>query len=156
MTLSEQLANRFEEVLFDGLWIANTNYKAQLEDITFNQAITKIGPLNTIAEITFHINYYIAGLIPVFNGGPLKISDRFSFYMSPITSKEEWDKLLESLLTNSKILFNQIKQFPENKLNDIFVEEKYGSFLRNIEGMIEHCYYHLGQISLIKKMILQK
>lgn len=28
-----------------------------------------------------------------------------------------------------------------------------GSYLRNIEGVIEHSYYHLGQISLIKKMI---
>jgi hypothetical protein len=36
-----------------------------------------------------------------------------------------------------------------------FIDEKYGTFLRNIEGVIEHSYYHLGQISLIRKMITQ-
>ncbi len=40
-------------------------------------------------------------------------------------------------------------------LDQPFIEKKYGSYLRNIEGVIEHSYYHLGQISLIKKMINQ-
>ena len=43
---------------------------------------------------------------------------------------------------------------PNDKLEEIFVDEKYGTYRRNIEGIIEHSYYHLGQISLIKKMIL--
>jgi hypothetical protein len=36
-----------------------------------------------------------------------------------------------------------------------FVDEKYGTYLRNIEGVIEHSYYHLGQVSLLKKMVTQ-
>jgi hypothetical protein len=39
------------------------------------------------------------------------------------------------------------------RLDQSFVDEKYGTWLRNIEGVIEHCYYHLGQVSLIRKMI---
>lgn len=35
-----------------------------------------------------------------------------------------------------------------------FIDEKYGNYLRNIEGVTEHCYYHLGQISLIQKIIM--
>ena len=41
-------------------------------------------------------------------------------------------------------------------LAQTFVYEKYGSYLRNIEGVIEHSYYHLGQVSLIRKMIMQQ
>ena len=41
----------------------------------------------------------------------------------------------------------------EEKLDEAFVDEKYGTYHRNIDGMIEHCYYHLGQIVLIKKML---
>ena len=44
---------------------------------------------------------------------------------------------------------------PEGQLKENFVDEKYGSYLRNIDGMIEHCYYHLGQIVLIKKIITE-
>lgn len=28
-----------------------------------------------------------------------------------------------------------------------------GTFLRNMDAMIEHAYYHLGQIVLIKKLL---
>ncbi|MGJ8593340.1 MAG: hypothetical protein ACSHXF_12375 [Aquaticitalea sp.] len=42
---------------------------------------------------------------------------------------------------------------PDSQLNAVFVDAKYGTYLRNIDGMIEHSYYHLGQIVLIKKLL---
>jgi len=48
-----------------------------------------------------------------------------------------------------------IEQLPEAKLGEIFSEEKYGTYYRNIHGIIEHTHYHLGQIVLIKKILLQ-
>ena len=150
------LANRFREVLLNGVWIANTNYKHQLTDISWQQANSKIGSLNTIAALTFHINYYIAGILPVFDGGSLDIKDKYSFYTPGITSQKDWESLVNSLITNAEVFANKVEQLEDNQLLDAFVDEKYGSYQRNIEGMIEHCYYHLGQISLIKKMILEK
>jgi hypothetical protein len=47
-----------------------------------------------------------------------------------------------------------IEQLPEQKLNENLPGNKYGTWLRNIEGAIEHCHYHLGQIVLIKKILL--
>ena len=44
-----------------------------------------------------------------------------------------------------------VEQMPEEKLHEIFIDEKYGTYLQNIESMIEHCYYHLGQVVLLKK-----
>jgi hypothetical protein len=32
------------------------------------------------------------------------------------------------------------------KLDEVFVDEKYGTYQRNIDGMIEHAYYHLGRL----------
>ena len=64
--------------------------------------------------------------------------------------------MVNSLITNAEVFANKVEQLEDNQLLDAFVDEKYGSYQRNIEGMIEHCYYHLGQISLIKKMILEK
>ncbi len=48
----------------------------------------------------------------------------------------------------------QVEQMSEQQLQAPFIDERYGSFLRNIDAMIEHSYYHLGQIVIIKKMIL--
>jgi hypothetical protein len=55
------IANRLREVFLNGKWIANTNYRHQLEAITWQQAVKKVGDLNTIAALTYHINYYLAG-----------------------------------------------------------------------------------------------
>jgi len=49
-----------------------------------------------------------------------------------------------------------IEQLPESKPGEIFTDEKYGNYYRNIHGIIEHTLYHLGQIVLIKKILTQK
>lgn len=156
MSTTSQLAKRFREVLLDGKWIANTNFKEQLSDVTWEQATTKIDSLNTIAMLTFHVDYYIAGLVNVFEGGDLEIKDKFSFDLPPIESQEQWESLLNKLWQDSEKFANLLEQMPDSKLDEVFVDEKYGTYLRNIDGMIEHAYYHLGQITLIKKMILFK
>ena len=156
MSTPSQLAKRFREVVLDGKWIANTNFKDQLSDVTWHHANTKIADLNTIAMLTFHIDYYIAGILNVFEGGNLEIRDQFSFDLPPIESQERWEELLNKLWSDSQKFATLLEQMPDSKLNEVFVDEKYGTYLRNIDGMIEHAYYHLGQIALIKKMILFK
>ena len=155
MTRNLFMANRLREVLLNGNWIANTNYKEQILSIKWEHAIQKVGNLNTIAALTFHINYYLAGLLNVFNGGQLEISDKYSFNLPEIKSEKEWSKLVNDFLNNSEKFANHVEQMTESMLDQPFIDEKYGSFLRNIEGVIEHSYYHLGQVSLIRKMIMQ-
>lgn len=156
MKRSLVIANRLREVLLNGHWIANTNYKEQLSNVNREQATQRVHSLNTIAALIFHINYYLSGLMQVFNGGKLEISDKYSFDLSPIHSEADWNKLVNEFLNNSETFASQVENFSDDMLDMPFVDEKYGTYLRNIEGVIEHCYYHLGQISLIKKMITLK
>ncbi|RZK68902.1 MAG: DinB family protein, partial [Pedobacter sp.] len=147
------LVSRLREVLIDGQWIANTNFKAQIQSVDWQQATHKIGSLNTIAALTFHINYYLDGILNVFIGGELEIKDQYSFDMPLIQSPADWEELVDTFIRNAERFADGVAQLPEELLDRPFVEEKYGSYLRNIEGVIEHSYYHLGQVSLIKKMI---
>jgi len=156
MTRNLAIANRLREVLLDGKWIANTNFKEQILSVNWEQAIQKVENLNTIALLTFHINYYLAGLLNVFAGGKLEIKDKYSFDLPEIKSEKDWNKLVNDFLVNSEIFANQVEHMEESMLDQPFADEKYGSYLRNIEGVIEHSYYHLGQVSLIRKMIVQK
>ncbi|WP_449388749.1 DUF1572 domain-containing protein [Chryseobacterium lineare] len=153
MSTTLQLAKRFREVLLDGLWIANTNFKDQLSDVTWDVATKKVGSLNTIAMLTFHIDYYISGLINVFEGGDLEIRDKYSFDLPPVESQEQWGNLKNKLWNDAEKFAILLEQMPDSKMNESFVDEKYGTYLRNIDGMIEHCYYHLGQITLIRKLL---
>jgi uncharacterized damage-inducible protein DinB len=153
MSKTQLLAKRLREVLIDGRWIANTNYKEQILSITREQAIQKVENLNTIALLIFHINYYMQGLLVVFNGGKLEIRDKYSFDLPEIKTEEDWSKLVSDFLSNSEKFADAVEQMSDHVLEQPFTDEKYGSYLRNIEGVIEHSYYHLGQISLLRKML---
>jgi hypothetical protein len=155
MNRNTALASRLREVLLDGHWIANTNYKEQLQSINWNQAIQKVDNLNTIAALTFHINYYMEGLLNVFNGGKLEISDKYSFDLPEINTEQDWNQLVCTFLHNATIFASKVEQMEDTLFDQPFVDEKYGSYQRNIEGVIEHSYYHLGQVSLIRKIITQ-
>jgi hypothetical protein len=153
MNKSKILANRFREVTLNGTWIANTNFVDQLTSTSIIEANTQINNLNTIALLTQHINYYIKGIINVFKNGTLDIKDKYSFDFKPIESEKEWNAFKLNFKQDSELLAKYIEELSEEKLDIVFVEPEYGTYERNIDGMIEHCYYHLGQISLIKKMI---
>jgi uncharacterized damage-inducible protein DinB len=153
MNLSQQLAKHFREVFFGGNW-SDVNLKQSLEGISWQQATTKVYSFNTIAALVYHINYYVAAVLPVLQGGPLNASDKYSFDHPAIQSEKDWEALLNKFWSDAENFATVIEQFPEEKLQDDFSEGKYGNYLRNIQGIIEHTHYHLGQIVLIKKMLL--
>jgi uncharacterized damage-inducible protein DinB len=148
-----EIANRFREIILNGTWVANTNYKIQLANLDWKIATTPIKNLNTIAILAQHIHYYINGINNVFRGGTLDIKDKFSFDFAPIYSQEDWENFLSKFWAASEEFAIFIEQMPDKKLDDVFVDAKYGTYKRNIEAMIEHSYYHLGQIVLINKII---
>ena len=156
LELSKNLSDRLREVYLDGTWVANTNFQKILLDVDKEVSSTKIENLNTIAMLTYHINYYLEGLIEAFATGSLEIRDKYSFDLPKMESEEDWQNLVNSLLSNAAQFIKLVESIPNEKLLSSFIEPKYGTYLRNIEGVIEHSYYHLGQISLVKKSILSR
>ena len=154
MNLPAQIAKHFRDVHFGGNW-TSVNLKETLTDVTWQQATTKIYSLNTIATLVFHINYYVSAVTKVLQGAPLTAHDKYSFDLPPIQNQEDWEKLLNKTWSDAENFALLIEQLPESKLGDIFSDEKYGNYYRNIHGIIEHTHYHLGQIVLIKKILLQ-
>lgn len=153
MNPQKALAHRFREVILNGTWIANTNYKNELTTVDWVTATTKNQGLNTIALLTQHIHYYIKGVKHVFLGGKLEISDRFSFDFPAIQSQAEWERILSNFWEDAEAFAQCIEELDDAQLHAPFVDEKYGTYQRNIDGMIEHAYYHLGQIVLLKKLV---
>lgn len=149
------LAVRLREVLLDGQWIANTNYKAELKGLTWVQAKQKVNSLNSIAALIYHIKYYLEGLNHALESGRLDISDKYSFDLPEINSENEWQQMVEDFLRNAEEFVLKVEAMQDELLDKVFIEEKYGTYLRNIEGVIEHSYYHLGQVVLLKKITLQ-
>lgn len=57
MKKPNQLAKRFREVILNGTWVANTNYKDQLTNLSWEVATTEHQSLNTISALAQHVHY---------------------------------------------------------------------------------------------------
>jgi uncharacterized damage-inducible protein DinB len=154
MTLSQQIAKHFREVHFGGNW-TSVNLKETLNDVSWQQAIKKVESLNTIAALVFHINYYVSAILKVLQGEQLNAHDKYSFDLPPIQSQQDWQNLLDKTCRDAETFASLVEQIPESRLSEIFANEKYGNYYRNLHGVIEHTHYHLGQIVLIKKLLMQ-
>jgi hypothetical protein len=139
---------------FGGNWTCS-NLKDNLADVTWQQATTQVYSFNTIATLVYHMNYYVSAVLKVLQGEPLDAHDKYSFDNPPILSQEDWEKLLDKTWTDAENFASLIEQLPESKLWEDFSDNKYGNYYRNIHGIIEHTHYHLGQIVLVKKILLQ-
>ena len=151
-SLSKLTGQHLYNVYFGGNWTSK-NYESVLAEIDWKKATKKLDGFNTIADLVYHTNYFIAGVSEVLKGGRLEIRDKYSFDCPKITSGEAWLALVEKSLEDARVFSDLIKNLPEEKLETPIVDEKYGNYFSNIHGIIEHCHYHLGQIVILQKLI---
>jgi len=152
MNTSTQIAKHLRDVFFGGNW-TTVNLKDTLADVSWEQATTQVYSFNTIATLAYHMTYYVTAVLEVLKGASLDASDKLSFAHPPITSQENWIQTQDKMWNEAEQFAALIEQFPEDKLFTDFTDSKYGNYYRNFNGIIEHSYYHLGQIVLIKKII---
>ena len=152
MKIATQLAKHFREVHFGGNW-TGMSFQQILEGVTYEQAVTKVGDLNTILTLTYHVHYYVAAVLKVFQGEALNAKDAYSFDHPPIASQTEWEIFVTKVFDDATAFADCVEKLPEDCFDQDFTDKKYGSYYRNIAGIIEHTHYHIGQISLLKKMV---
>ncbi len=152
MSLPAQIAQHYRAVFFGGNW-TEVNLRDTLAGVSWQQATARVGSLNTIAALVYHIGYYLRTQLRVLQGGALTGSDRESFDHPPIQSAEDWETLLTTTWADAEAAARLIEQLPELQLSEIFFAEQYGTWYRNLHGAIEHAHYHLGQIVVVKKLL---
>jgi hypothetical protein len=153
MHLPTQIAKHLNDVFCGGNW-TSVNMREHLAGLTWQQATARIYDLNSIAALTFHINYFVEAQIDVLSGKPLNAHDKFSFDLPPIQSQNDWEDLLQRVWSNAEKCVELINQLPAESMGENFSDAKYGTWYRNLHGNIEHIHYHLGQIVVIKKILL--
>jgi hypothetical protein len=152
---AQQIANHLRQVHLGGNW-TSVNLKDTLMGITWQQATTQVYGFNTIVTLLYHVNYYIGVAGVVLKGGPLDAKDEYGFNHPPVSSQQDWQALQEKLWSDAEAFAKLIELLPESRLWETFTDEKYGTYYRNLQGIIEHMHYHLGQIVLIKKIVQRK
>lgn len=154
MTLAQNIAKHTREIHFGGNW-TTTNLRDVLKDVTWEQATTKVGTFNTIAVLTYHVNYFVTVVLKVLKGGPLGGKDIYSFDHPPISSGEDWEEMQARVFGEAEEFAALIEQMPDEGILGDFIDTKYGNYFRNLMGIVEHMHYHLGQIVIIKKLVTE-
>lgn len=152
MNLSQQLAQHLNQVYFGGNW-TTVNYRDTLIDVDWQEATTVVNGLNTIATLTQHTFYYTQALKRVLKGEPLAAKDEESFTHPELTNEESWLAFKAYVFNEVEETVNILSNFSDDKWDNWFEQEKYGTYHRNIMGIIEHLHYHLGQIVIIKRLL---
>lgn len=151
MPLPHQLATHFRQAYFGGNWTA-VHLQKLLVDVDYQTATKKFETLNSITALTYHIHYYVRALIKVLEGGPLDAHDKFSYDHPPINTEQEWQSMLQTIWEEGKHFAKLVEALPQEKLDQNMADPKYGTWLRNLMGVVEHTQYHTGQIAIIKKL----
>jgi uncharacterized damage-inducible protein DinB len=155
MNTTLQVAKHIRESAMGNNW-TDVCLKNSLQNISWQQANISIAGCNSIAVLAFHIGYYVKAILQVMQGGALEAHDKFSFDAPAINNDDEWNQRIKEVLANIESLANSVMNISDEVLEDFFTQEKYGNYYRNLHGVTEHLYYHMGQINLLKKMILAK
>ncbi|WP_341906977.1 DUF1572 domain-containing protein [Fluviicola taffensis] len=154
MSLAKQMAKQLRDVHFGGNW-TTTDLKTTLSDVSWKEALTQVYSLNSIAALSFHMTYYVEVLITVLEEHKLVGKDELSWNLPAIESQEAWENLQKNAWLKAEKAALMIEELPDERLTEDFIDPKYGTMYRNIAGIVEHMHYHLGQITIIKKLLVQ-
>lgn len=152
MNLSKHLSQHLYQVYFGGNW-TTVNYRDVLADVSWQEATASLKEMNTMATLVQHTFYYTQALKRVLKGEPLAAKDELSFTHPEIQNEEDWLTFKSDLFKDVEDTVHILAAFSDDRWNDWFEEEKYGTYHRNVLGIIEHLHYHLGQLVIIKKLL---
>lgn len=153
MNITETLAQNLLAVFVGNNW-SEAAFATTLEGINHQQAttITPASP-NTIAALVNHICYWNNMLRERINGADPEISETNGFDVTDVTSEADWLALIAKTRQSFMNLAGAMAGFPPDRLLE---KTNHGAstFEVNFYGTIEHAYYHLGQMVMLKHLVM--
>ncbi len=156
MQLSYNIAQHVHQLFHGKNWTWSF-VDEHLDDVSWQEATNTAFGNNTIAQLLYHIYYYMKAHVIYLDGGVLDYDDKFSFEAPIIANAADWVRLKTEVNQTVEKYCKLIQQLPDELYWKDFREDpKFGNYYHNIQGVIEHGHYHLGQIVLIKKLLRGK
>lgn len=152
MEIAKHLSKNLRALYFGKNW-TGVDYKSVLENLTWEEASKTVQDCNSILTLVHHTMYYMKVQMPVLDGEALVASDEDSFKHGALESEADWVALKKDMFSLVQSYAAKIENLPSHLLDKAFTDEKYGSYYRNIQGVIEHSHYHLGQIVIFAKLV---
>jgi 8-oxo-dGTP pyrophosphatase MutT (NUDIX family) len=66
-----------------------------------------------------------------------------------------WSDALENMARAQRELWEEVGKLPDARLEDVLSAQKQYTVYILLHGVVQHNLYHAGQISLLKKLVVQ-
>lgn len=151
-SLSNLLADNLIRVYNGSNW-SDVSILESIKSLTFTQAqIVTPASQNTIASIVHHIKYWNDIIVERIGGNYPIVPEVNGFDVAVLESEADWQALLEETERSFVRLAEEIRKITTQQWDERPVPE--ASTLReNAFGIVEHAYYHLGQIVMLTRLV---
>jgi len=153
MNITDAIASHITEC-FEGENWTGVNISGTLKEVTWQQAQQQTpASQNTIASLLHHLYYWNGIMLQRINGINPPVPEANGFDVDELKNENDWNELKEKTHQSFLQLANAVNNFPEEKLFETSPTGK-SSYYKNFQGIVEHAHYHLGQIVIIKKLVI--
>ena len=155
MKITNEIAMHIQDC-FNGENWTGVNIADTLSDVNWQQAQQQTAASkNTIASLLHHLYYWNGILLQRINGNDPVVPETNGFNVDELKNENDWNELKEKAHQSFIQLANAVKNFPQEKLSSTYAAGK-SSYYKNLQGIIEHAHYHLGQIVILKKLVFSQ
>ena len=152
MKETDRIIKLFEDLYNGESWIG-VNIVSTLENISAKQAAKKITvDRNSIWEITNHIISWRLNVLQRVKGKTIVSPDNNYFEPVKDTSESAWKNTLEQLKISQLQWIDFLTTVDANDFEKVYPNNAM-TYYENILGIVQHDAYHLGQITLLSKLI---
>jgi hypothetical protein len=142
------------ESTFDGAAWHGPSMMEVLRSLTPHQAFQSSNHIHRVSELVQHMIAWRVFAIKKMQGDAFyEISQSDNWGESKNQNEETWQSLLSDLKQTQQDLLEQIDHFSGDKLNDQIPGKSY-SFYTLLHGVIHHDLYHLGEIALLSRELM--
>lgn len=149
--LAQHFGKHYRAAFAGGNWSDNS-LRQHLEGLPLAEATRRHGAANSIAAIAYHLHYFVNGVLNVLTGQPLDTRDAPSWETPAFATQAEWDAFVARLLADGEAVAAAFEALPEEGMWLPFHDPKYSSVFTNGLGILEHTYYHLGQVAVLRRV----
>ena len=141
---------------FNGENWTDVNISDTLKNVSWQQAQQRTTvSQNTLASLLHHLYYWNGIMMQRIKGINPSVPDANGFDVDDLKNENDWNDLKEKAHQSFIQLANAVKNFPQEKLSSTYAAGK-SSYYKNLQGIIEHAHYHLGQIVILKKLVFSQ
>lgn len=157
----KQLTGQLEDIQDNQLWMGK-NYSEKIALLHIEEYFVRPYPtLHCVAEIVAHLTAWRKdALLKITDGrGLLKDNMPENWPIIEDLKKIGWPKIWEDYRSSTKTLLLELEGKKDSFLDEVYFDQDFKneypySFL--LEGILHHDIYHLGQIGIIIKLILEQ